>query len=407
MSDDTATAKGGQRGLTLVLGALAALGAAAIDMYLPSLPMIETDLAPGSGQAQFTLSAFFVGLGLGQLFYGPASDAFGRRRVLMGGIVLYCLASLACAFAVTMEQLIAARFVQALGAASGGVIARAMVRDMFALNEAARAQSFIALAFSITPLLAPNIGGYILIAFGWRAIFLVLCGFGAACLIALVYRVPETLAPEKRTPLRFFALLRNYRQILSERRSVGCILTGAFGFAGMFTFFAASPFVYIEVYGIPSQHYGLLFGMNVLGIMLANYINTRLVIEKGAMAMLRLGSVLCAVGGVALFICISFEIGGLAGVVAPMIVVVGSLGFIGANAIAGALEPFPTLAGTTASLFGFSQMTLGAVMGGVVGLMHDGTPLPMGILIGGTGVLGLLSYGLIVRPTERTVSPTR
>ncbi|MCR9176042.1 MAG: Bcr/CflA family multidrug efflux MFS transporter [Alphaproteobacteria bacterium] len=396
MSGEISKPSGGTRGLTVILGALAALGAAAIDMYLPSLPMIESDLAPGSGQAQFTLSAFFVGLGIGQLFYGPASDAFGRRRVLMGGIILYCVASLACAFAGTMEQLIAARFVQALGAASGGVIARAMVRDMFSLNEAARAQSFIALAFSITPLLAPNIGGYILIAFGWRAIFLVLCGFGAVCLFLLMTRVPETLAPENRTPLRFGVLLRNYRRILRERRSVGCILTGAFAFAGMFTFFAASPFVYIEIYGVPYQHYGLLFAMNVLGIMAANYINTRLVIEKGAMAMLRIGSILSAFGGVLLFVCITFEIGGLVGVVVPMIVVVGSLGFVGANAIAGALDPFPTLAGTTASLFGFSQMMLGAVMGGIVGLMHDGTPLPMGILIGATGVLGLVSYTFLV-----------
>lgn len=400
MSGETSKSFGGPRGLTVILGALAALGAAAIDMYLPSLPMIENDLAPGSGLAQFTLSAFFVGLGLGQLFYGPASDAFGRRRVLMGGIILYSLASLACAFAASMEQLIAARFIQALGAASGGVIARAMVRDMFALNEAARAQSFIALAFSVTPLLAPNIGGYILIAFGWRAIFLVLCGFGAVCLFLLVTRVPETLAPEKRTPLRFLSLLRSYRLILSQRRSVGCILTGAFGFAGMFTFFAASPFVYIEVYGIPYQHYGLLFGMNVLGIMATNYINTRLVIQKGAMEMLRIGSILSAFGGVLLFVCITFGIGGLVGVVVPMILVVGSLGFIGANAIAGALEPFPTLAGTTASLFGFSQMMLGALMGGIVGLTHDGTPLPMGILIGATCVLSLLSYLLIVRPTD-------
>lgn len=403
MSGEISKPLGIPRGLTVILGALAALGAAAIDMYLPSLPMIETDLSPGSGQAQFTLSAFFVGLGIGQLFYGPASDAFGRRRVLMGGIILYCVASLACAFAGSMEQLIAARFIQALGAASGGVIARAMVRDMFALNEAARAQSFIALAFSVTPLLAPNIGGYILIAFGWRAIFLVLCGFGAVCLFMLVTRVPETLAPERRTPLRFLSLLRSYRLILSQRRSVGCILTGAFGFAGMFTFFAASPFVYIEVYGIPYQHYGLLFGMNVLGIMATNYINTRLVIQKGAMAMLRIGSMLSALGGVLLFVCITFEIGGLAGVVAPMMLVVGSLGFIGANAIAGALEPFPTLAGTTASLFGFSQMMLGALLGGIVGLTHDGTPLPMGILIGTTCVLGLLCYLLIVRPADNAV----
>jgi DHA1 family bicyclomycin/chloramphenicol resistance-like MFS transporter len=157
------------------------------------------------------------------------------------------------------------------------VIARAMVRDMYELDDAARAQSFIALAFSVTPLLAPTIGGWLLVWFGWRAIFLVLCGFGALCLLALLTRVPETLPPERRTPLRILSLLQSYRRILSERRSVGCILTGAFGFAGMFIFFAASPFVYIEIYGVPNQYYGLLFGLNVLGVMAANYVNTRLV----------------------------------------------------------------------------------------------------------------------------------
>ncbi|NQW10283.1 MAG: Bcr/CflA family multidrug efflux MFS transporter [Alphaproteobacteria bacterium] len=388
------------KGLMLTLGALAALGAAAIDMYLPSLPTIDAELAPGTGQAQFTLSAFFIGLGIGQLFYGPASDAFGRRRVLMGGILLYCLASLACLFAGSITELIAARFVQALGAAAGGVIARAMVRDLFSLDEAARAQSFINLAFSITPLLAPSIGGYLLIWFGWRAIFLVLCGFGAACLIALVVRVPETLPEDKRTPLAVLSLLRSYRRILSERQSVGCMLSAAFAFACMFTFFAASPFVYIEVFGVPRQHYGLLFGLNVLGIMAANYINARLVVRMGALVMLRIGSLVSAFGGVMLFLATALEIGGLYGVVIPMIIVVGSLGFIGANAIAGALEPFAALAGTTASLFGFFQMMLGAAVGGLVGLLHDGTPLPMGALIGVLSVLGLLSCLLVVRPVR-------
>lgn len=386
------------KGLTITLGALAALGAAAIDMYLPSLPTIEAELAPGTGQAQFTLSAFFVGLGIGQLFYGPASDAFGRRRVLMGGIILYCLASLACLFAGTITELIAARFVQALGAASGGVIARAMVRDLFSLNEAARAQSFISMAFSITPLLAPNIGGYMLIWFGWRAIFVVLCGFGVACLVALLIRVPETLPPEKRTPLLLTTLLVNYRRIAGHRQTVGCILSGALAFACMFTYFAASPFVYIEIFGIPDQHYGLLFGLNVLGIMVANFINTRLVMRRGALAMLLVGNLISALGGIALFAAAVLEFGGIYGVVIPLIFVVGSLGFVGANAIAGALEPFPELAGTTASLFGFFQMMLGAAMGGVVGLLHDGTTLPMGGLIGTLSVLGLIACLLVVRP---------
>ena len=388
-------------GLTITLGAVAALGAAAIDMYLPSLPTIEAELTSDSGQAQLTLVAFFIGLGFGQLFYGAISDAHGRRQVLMGGIVLYCLASLGCVFSTDIVELIAWRFVQALGAASGGVIARAMVRDLFSVNEAAQAQSFINLAFSITPLLAPTIGGYMLTWFGWQSIFLVLCLFGAACLLALYLRVPETLSAERRTPLAAGSLLRSYGRILSNRQSVGCILTGSFAFACMFTFFAASPFVYITVFGVPQQHYGLLFALNVVGIIAANFINAWVVIRFGALAMLRVGSLISASGGVALLLATALEVGGIVGVVLPMITVVGSLGFVGGNAIAGALEPFPNLAATTASLFGFCQMMLGAAAGVAVGLLHDGTPLPMGIMIGGLSLLGLLFCLTLVRPRHK------
>ena len=169
-------------GLIFLLGALAALGAAAIDMYLPSLPSIESELGGVSGSAQFTLSSFFIGLGLGQLFYGPISDSLGRRKVLVVGLLIYCLGSLFCFFAGTMMELVAARFFQALGAAAGGVIARAMVRDVFTGKKAAQAQSFINLAFSFTPLMAPLFGGYLLIFFGWRSIFLALLLFGIICL---------------------------------------------------------------------------------------------------------------------------------------------------------------------------------------------------------------------------------
>ena len=377
------------RHLVIILGSLAALGAAAIDMYLPGLPVIERDLTAAPGQATLTLSAFFVGLAIGQLFYGPTSDAWGRRRIMACGVMLYCVASLACMFAATIEQLVAARCLQALGAASGTVIARAMVRDMFEGDLAARAQSFINLAFSITPLLAPTIGGYVLIWFGWRAIFLVLSLFGLACLVALVLRVPETLADERRTPLSPRGLVRSYRRILSERQTVSCMLTSSFAFACMFVFFALSPFVYTGYFGVPNQHYGLLFAVNVVGIMIGNAINARLVTRFGTIAMLRAGSLVSAAGGLLLLVTTSFELGGLVGVVLPMTLVVGSLGIIGANAIAGAMAPVPTLAATAASLLGFVQMMIGAAMGMVAGLMDDGTPLPLGQLVCALSLIGL------------------
>ena len=368
-------------GLICLLGALAALGAAAIDMYLPSLPSIESELGGVSGSAQFTLSSFFIGLGLGQLCYGPISDSLGRRKVLVVGLLIYCLGSLFCFFAGTMMELIAARFFQALGAAAGGVIARAMVRDVFSGKKAAQAQSFINLAFSFTPLMAPLFGGYLLIFFGWRSIFIALLLFGIICLLILILKIPETLPKEKRNTLRLVSIILGYRTILRNSRSIGSILSGALAFSCMFTYFAASPFIYIDLFKIPDQYYGFLFGLNVLGIIGTNLINARTVIKYGPLVMLRIGVSMMCVGSVVLVVASFFDVLGIIGIIIPLFFIIGSIGFIGANAISIALEPFSELAGTTASLFGFTQMTLGAFCGFLVGSFYDGTAVPMAVII--------------------------
>ncbi len=384
----------------VILGAVTALAAAGIDMYLPSLPAIEAELGEGLNRAQYTLSAFFFGLAIGQLFYGPISDSFGRKRILLAGIILYCCGSGACFLSQSMFELLIARFLQAFGGAAGLVIVRAMVRDLYSRDEAARAQSFIYLVFLITPLLAPNIGGYLLVLLGWRAIFIILCFLGILSCLALFFKVPETLVAKRRTPLSFYTLFTGYKRILSEPQSLGCILSGVFAFSCMFTYFAASPFVYITLFQVPEEYYGLLFGLNVIGIMIANVFNVRLVTSLGAIYMLRVGLVVAAIGGVSLSIISYLGIWGIFGIIIPLFIVVGSLGFIGANAVAGVLEPFPELAGTASSLFGFLQMTMGAAMGGVVAIFHDGTALPMGILIGVLSILGLISGLLLLKPRD-------
>jgi len=382
-----------------VLGIVTALGAAAIDMYLPALPRIATDLASTSGAAQLTLGVFLVGLGVGQLVHGAVSDAYGRRWVLICGIVLYCGASVGCTTATDVDTLIAWRFVQALGAAAGSVIARAIVRDLYSMDEGARAQSFINMVFLITPLLAPNIGGYLSTWFGWRSIFILMSLFGALCLVALLFRLPESLPAERRTRLSPLSILSGYAAILAERQTLGCLLSGTFSFACMFTFFAGSPFVYITYFGVPEQHYGLLFATNVVGIISTNYLNARLVVSVGAIRLLCIGCAVCATAGLVLAVTTHFAIGGLWGVVVPLVFVVGSLGFVGANALAGAMEPFPNRAATTASLLGFARMLVGAGAGAVLAVIHDGTPEPMGYLIAILGALSFLSC-LLLRTIE-------
>jgi DHA1 family bicyclomycin/chloramphenicol resistance-like MFS transporter len=394
-------------GLTIVLGAVAALGAAAIDMNLPALPAIDGDLGGAArgtqgffeGGAELTLSAFLVGMGLGQLVYGALSDAFGRRRVLIASTVIYVGASIACAFAESLDQLVLFRFLQAMGA-GGGVISRAIVRDLYSVDAAAKAQSFIQLVFLLTPLLAPNIGGYVLLWFGWRAIFFVLMGFALFCLVTTVLRVPETLPEEKRRPLSIVNLARGYATVLSNRNTLGCIVCAAFTTSCMFTFFAESPFVYIQIFGVPAENYGLLFAMNVVGIMAANFVNARVVERMGAFRMLRIGVFITAASGLTLLATACFEIGGLWGIVLPVVLVVGSMGLVSGNAIAGALAPFPTLAGSAAALLGLVSMWLGATMGAVVGALHDGTPMPMATVIAVLSVLALASNLLLVRDTR-------
>ena len=384
------------RGVIMALGALTAMGAAAIDSYLPSLPAIDQELVRGTITAQHTLSAFFLGLAIGQLFYGPLSDRFGRRGVMFIGVVLYIIASLACAFASSIEFLLVGRFLQALAAGGGTVVGRAVVRDLYSMDKAAQAQSFIQLVFLITPLLAPNIGGYIMVWFDWRAIFAVLAVFGALCLIALATQIPETLPVGRRQPLNPGAVFSAYGQVLRHRRSMGAVLTGAFAFACMFTYFAESALIFTRVYDVAAENYGLFFALNVIGLMVTNFINIRLVGRMGALTMLLIGAVMVWLGAMVLLITAVSGFGGLWGLVLPLMVVVGSLGLVGANAAAAALEPFGKRAGTASSLQGFIQMAVGALAATIVGFFHDGTAIPMALTIAVLASLALLSRLLLV-----------
>ena len=394
------------RRLTMALGALTALGAAAIDMYLPALPAIDRELATGAVTAQQTLSAFFLGLAAGQLIYGPLSDRFGRRPVIAFGVVLFVVTSLVCAFANSMETLLLGRFFQALAASAGAIVGRAVVRDLYRLDDAARAQSFIQLVFLMTPLLAPTIGGYIALWFDWPAIFIALAGFGGLCLVALVTLLPETLPAPRRRPLNPAAVFTAYGAVLRHKRSMGCILTGGFAFACMFTYFAESALVFTRLYGVAEQDYGLLFALNVLGLMAANFLNGRVVGRFGTFAMLAVGAALVWLGAMVLLAVAWTGFGGLWGLVLPLMLVVGSLGLVGANAMAAALEPFGDRAGLAASLQGFMQMTIGALAAFLVGQFHDGSAMPMAVTIAVLASLSLAARVFLVGHVPRDAQPS-
>jgi DHA1 family bicyclomycin/chloramphenicol resistance-like MFS transporter len=391
----------GSTRLLLVLAAASAFGAVSIDMYLPGMPAIAVDLAAPAGQIQLTLSVFFFAFGAGQLLYGPLSDGHGRRAVMLWGIALYVLASVLCAVSPGVGWLVTARLLQALGASAGVVVARAVVRDVYAGDAAARAMSTLISVFALVPLLAPFVGGYLVLWCGWRAVFWVLTVFGITCLTAVLVALPETRPPERRQRLQPRGVLEAYARVLAHRRALGYMLCGGAAFAGMFAYISGTPFVYIELFGVAPQHYGYLFGLNVLGIIAGSQVNGRLVPRFGADRLLAVGVGVAAVAGVALAVVAALRLGGLAGIVLAVFGYVSMVGVIGANAIAGTLRDFPAIAGTASALFGAIQFGLGALAGTAVAALHDGTARPMAAVIAGAGILSFAALRTLARPTPR------
>lgn len=371
--------------LIVLLAALVAFGPLSIDMYLPSLPLIASDLQASQADIQLTISAFLVGLFFGMLFYGPLSDKFGRRKLLLGGITLYLVASIGCFLATSAETLILARFLQALGAAAASVLARAIVRDLFPINEAARVLSLMHLVTMIATLIAPLIGGYLILIAGWRSLFLVLFVFAALVLLFTSWKIPETHHGASRgTSLG--AVFKAYLQILLQPVAVGYILCMSLTFAGMFAFITASPFVYIEYFGVSPQTYAWLFSLNIGGIILLVSLNALYVGHFGTQRLLVAGAGLAATSGLLLLFAGLTDIGGLTLVVLALLGFVSVTGVLGANCMASLLASFPDRAGAAAGIAIAAQFGLGALASFLVSSLHDGTPFTMALLVGLTGV---------------------
>lgn len=401
VSDMTDAAPRRFRILLPVLAMLTAFAPLSIDMYLPSFPMLTQAFGTDASRVQLTLSAFLLGIGLSPLVYGPFADRFGRRPTLMVAATLYIGASVLCALATEIDHLIALRFLQALGAGGAPVIVRAIIRDLYSHEEAARTMSLMMVIVGAAPMLAPLVGGVLLTEFGWRSIFWVLSGFGIVCIVLIQVALRESLPPHYRRPLAFGTTIGGYGALLINARYLGFVLTGALLFAGMFAYLSGSPFVFIELFGVSERFYGVLFTINVAGMVITATINSRLVRRYGPRKMLRAGVIIVALTGIALLIVGISGVGGLPLMMITLFPLFCALSLVAPNATASALQDFPHMAGTASALAGSLQFGLGAFSGALVGIWHDGTPLPMMVTVGLCALASATIYLFLVALPER------
>jgi DHA1 family bicyclomycin/chloramphenicol resistance-like MFS transporter len=390
-------------GLVVLLGALTAMGPLAIDMYLPSLPSIGAGLHATPGETQATVSAFLAGMGLGQFIYGPASDRLGRRAPLFLGTVIYIAASVTCAFAVSPGMLIGGRFVQALGACAGGVISRAIVRDRFNHTETARMLSLLMLIMGLAPILAPLLGGALLGFGGWRLNFWFMTTFGVLVGLAAVLWLKESRSEETRAHARTESPMQAYRALMREPRLVGYALAGALNGAALFTYVASSPDLLIKTYGIPPAAFGWVFGLNAVGIIGGNQVN-RFLLRRMTPDQVLARSSLIAVGfGVLLTIAAVTGVGERWSVLPLLFMLLASYGFIQGNTMAGALNIDPRRAGTISALLGGVSFGAGALASAAAGVLHDGTPRPMALVMVVAMVCSALALHLLALPKRLAV----
>jgi DHA1 family bicyclomycin/chloramphenicol resistance-like MFS transporter len=382
--------------LTLaILSALMAFASISTDLYLPALPAMGASLHANTGTMELTISGYLIGFSLGQLFWGPIGDKYGRRLPIAIGLVLFIIGSAGCALATSAHMMIAWRAVQAAGACASVVLARAMVRDLYAGNRAAQMMSILISVMAIAPLVGPSVGGLILHVSSWRAIFWTLVGVGLATFAAL-FVLPETLPAQRRSRESLRYAVARYGELLRNRRLLGHAGAGGFYYGGVYAYIAGTPFAYITYHHVSPQHYGLLFGAGIAGIMITNMINSRLVRRLGGDRLMRAGAWGVAAAALLLALDARTGWGGLWGLVIPLFVVVSANGFIVANSIAGALGIFPERSGAVSALIGAIQYGTGILGSALVGSFADGTPWTMGWVIAAMGVGSLLSAQLLV-----------
>ncbi len=381
------------------LAAMTAVTALSIDMSLPAQPTLATTFGVSSATAQLTLSVFLIGFACAQLLTGYLSDAFGRRRVMLGGLALFAASGVACALSPSIEILIALRAVQGIGAAAAPVVARAMVRDTQPAAQAARLLSTMLAALAVAPMIAPVIGGVLLEMLGWRAIFATLAGCGVLLFVLAHGTLAETLPAERRLSPSLPGLVRGYATFFRTRGTRLPMLISCATFAGQFGYIADSPFVLIEGYHIDAADYGFYFGMTAFALMLGSLAGGRMLrAGRSPGVMLVIGSATLLAGGV-LVVAGTHGDFGIAGLIAPLVVFFFGIGITSPSAMAMALDPVPQIAGTASAAIGFFSVTAGVISGYETTRIGGSSPRMFAVVMLVTGAIAaiLALAGALVR----------
>lgn len=386
--------------LILILGLLSAIGPFSIDMYLPGFPTIAADLHTTVDYVSYSLSSFFIGICAGQLICGPLLDRFGRKRPLHTGLVIYIAASLACAMSNSVELLIVFRFLQALGGCVAMVAPGAIVRDIFPVNENAKIFSMLILILGVSPIIAPTVGSYVIVTFGWHAVFILLAIITALLLTAVIFLLPESKQPDPSMSLKPKPIIDGFLFVLKQPQFFTYAFAGAIAAAGLFAYLAGSPFVFMKIFKLSEQQYGWIFGLIAAGLITCSQLNNVLLRKYNSAQIIKIVLLVQAIIGLLLYIGSVFDWLNLYSTIFLIFLFLSCQGFSFPNSAALSLAPFTKEAGSASALMGALQMGFGAIASALVGLVNNGTTLPMTGVMAGCALFGLIILSIGRRRIE-------
>jgi len=363
--------------LILVLGMLSAIGPFSIDMYLPGFPAIAKDLNTTVAHVSLSLSSFFIGISAGQLLYGPLLDRYGRKKPLYAGLTAYLLTSVACIFITSADSLIVLRFFQALGGCAGMVASRALVRDLFPVEESAKVFSLLMLVIGVSPIIAPTLGGYITASIGWKYIFVALGIMAAFVLTAIYMWLPEGRKADTTLSLKPTAIVTNFLSVLKEPQFYTYALTGSIASAGLYAYIAGSPYVFMEIFKVTEKQYGWIFALVAIGLIASSQLNSLLLRTYKSEQIIKVALFCQTITGIALFAASALGLLGVAGTILLICIFLCCQGFTFPNTSALSLAPFSRNAGSASALLGCIQMATGAATSALVSFLSNHTALPM------------------------------